>query len=46
MKNMTKMKYESDLTDDEWNEICHLFTGMRHRKWSKKMPRERCMLSH
>ena len=34
---MTKMKYESDLTDDEWNEICHLFTGMRHRKWSKRM---------
>ena len=32
MNNTTKMKYESDLTDDEWNEICHLFTGMRYRK--------------
>ena len=37
MNNTTKMKYESDLTDDEWNEICHLFTGMRYRKWSKRM---------
>ena len=37
MNNTTKMKYESDLTDDEWNEICHLFTAMRYRKWSKRM---------
>ena len=36
MKSITKMKYKSDLTDDEWNEIRPLFTGMRHRKWSKR----------
>lgn len=29
-------KYETDLTDEQWETISPLFVGMRNRKWSKR----------
>lgn len=31
-----RKKYETDLTDRQWEEIAPLFTGMRKRKWEKR----------
>ena len=29
-------KYETDLTNEQWETIISLFVGMRNRKWSKR----------
>lgn len=31
-----RKKYETDLTDEQWEEIAPLFTNMRKRKWEKR----------
>ena len=31
-----RKKYDTDLTDEQWNEIAPLFNGMRKYKWEKR----------
>ena len=35
-KNIMREKYETDLTDEQWEIIEPLFVGMRKRKWEKR----------
>ena len=34
--NIMRNKYETDLTDEQWNAIKDLFKGMRTYKWEKR----------
>ena len=36
MDNEKRMKYASDLTDSQWEQIEKHFQGMRTRKWAKR----------
>ena len=36
MKEKVRESYPSDLTDEQWEEIAPLYTGMRNCTWSKR----------
>ena len=36
MEEKKRESYDSDLTDEQWEEIAPLYKGMRNNKWSKR----------